>query len=57
MTDVSGLYFIGLPWLHTWGSGHFSGVARDAQHVVSKIHELMTAGKPAESFEFEALGS
>ncbi|SAK78308.1 FAD dependent oxidoreductase [Caballeronia pedi] len=37
VTAVPGLYFIGLPWLHTWGSGRFSGVARDAQYVVDAI--------------------
>ena len=30
---VPGLYFIGLPWLHTWGSGRFAGIDRDAAHV------------------------
>lgn len=34
-----GLYFIGLPWLHTWGSGRFSGVARDAEYLGQKIAE------------------
>lgn len=33
MTDIEGLYFVGLPWLHTWGSGRFSGGARDAEHI------------------------
>jgi putative flavoprotein involved in K+ transport len=32
-----GLYFIGLPWLHTWGSGRFAAVARDAAHIVDTI--------------------
>jgi putative flavoprotein involved in K+ transport len=33
-----GLYFIGLPWLHTWGFGAgFAGVARDAEHIVEDI--------------------
>ncbi len=30
VTTVPGLYFLGLPWQYTWGSGRFSGVARDA---------------------------
>ena len=34
ITSVPGPYFIGLPWLHTWGSGRFSGVARDAEFIV-----------------------
>ncbi|MDI7047787.1 FAD-dependent oxidoreductase, partial [Escherichia coli] len=37
ITPVEGLYFIGLPWLHTWGSGRFSGIARDADHVSRAI--------------------
>jgi putative flavoprotein involved in K+ transport len=32
-----------LPWLHTWGSGRFSGVARDAAHVVEKINACREA--------------
>ncbi|WP_256361224.1 MSMEG_0569 family flavin-dependent oxidoreductase [Methylomonas koyamae] len=27
ISNVDGLYFIGLPWLHTWGSGRFLGIA------------------------------
>jgi putative flavoprotein involved in K+ transport len=45
VTPVPGLYFIGLPWLHTWGSGRFSGVGRDAQHLAAKIQEL-ARGEP-----------
>ncbi|WP_297843606.1 MSMEG_0569 family flavin-dependent oxidoreductase [Pseudomonas sp.] len=37
VTAQPGLYFLGLPWLYTWGSGRFSGVARDAQYVVEHI--------------------
>lgn len=33
ITPVKGLYFLGLPWLYTWGSGRFSGVARDARYL------------------------
>ena len=47
VTAVPGLYFIGLPWLHTWGSGRFSGVGRDAQHLAAKIHDLLR--RPARS--------
>jgi putative flavoprotein involved in K+ transport len=38
MTPQSGLYFLGLPWLHSWGSGRFSGVARDAAYIVADIN-------------------
>ncbi len=37
VTPTSGLYFIGLPWLHTWGSGRFSGVGRDAAYIVEHL--------------------
>ncbi|GGC05789.1 FAD-dependent oxidoreductase [Oxalicibacterium flavum] len=37
VTAVPGLYFLGLPWQYTWGSGRFSGVARDAQHLLEHI--------------------
>src|SRR5204862_1455480 len=33
VTDVPGLYVVGLPWLYTWGSGRFCGVARDAEYL------------------------
>ncbi|MGI8802206.1 MAG: MSMEG_0569 family flavin-dependent oxidoreductase [Solirubrobacteraceae bacterium] len=36
-TAVDGLYVIGLPWLHTWGSGRFAGVGRDARHIAGLI--------------------
>ena len=37
VTSCPGLYFLGLPWQHTWGSGRFAGVARDAEHLVRQI--------------------
>ncbi len=37
VTSAPGLYFLGLPWLHTWGSGRFAAVARDAEHLASRI--------------------
>ena len=37
VTDHPGLYFLGLPWLHTWGSGRFSGVGRDASFLSETI--------------------
>jgi putative flavoprotein involved in K+ transport len=47
ITPQAGLYFIGLPWLHTWGSGRFSGVARDAAYVVEAIRASVDASVPA----------
>jgi putative flavoprotein involved in K+ transport len=40
VTAQSGLFFLGLPWLHTWGSGRFSGVAQDALHLAERIGAL-----------------
>jgi len=37
VTAQEGIYFIGLPWLHTWGSGRFGSVGRDAAHIVGHI--------------------
>ena len=37
VTGVWGLYFLGLPWLYTWGSGRFSGIARDANYLADCI--------------------
>ncbi|PZO55725.1 MAG: MSMEG_0569 family flavin-dependent oxidoreductase [Phormidesmis priestleyi] len=50
ITPTAGLYFIGLPWLYTWGSGRFSGVARDAEYVTHHIADQLaqdTAHNPA----------
>lgn len=37
VSNQAGLYFLGLPWLHTWGSGRFSGVREDAEYVVETL--------------------
>jgi putative flavoprotein involved in K+ transport len=36
-TSERGLYVLGLPWLHTWGSGRLSGVGRDAEHLAGVV--------------------
>ena len=41
VTAVDGLYFLGLPWLHTWGSGRFSGVAADATYLAERIERRL----------------
>jgi putative flavoprotein involved in K+ transport len=48
VSSVEGLYFIGLPWLYTWGSGRFRGVARDAQHIASHVAAYVPAGRQPE---------
>lgn len=52
VTGVPGLYFLGLPWLHTWGSGRFLGIAADAEHVAGCItgrptHDTLPAAELA----------
>lgn len=46
VSPVPGLYFLGLPWLHTWGSGRFLGMADDARHLVNVIVDRQTAAQP-----------
>jgi putative flavoprotein involved in K+ transport len=37
VTELPGLYFVGLHWLHTAGSALFAGVGADAEHVVDHL--------------------
>jgi putative flavoprotein involved in K+ transport len=50
VTPEAGLYFVGLPWLNTRGSGFLPGVGEDAERIVAHIaasvlaHACATAG-------------
>jgi putative flavoprotein involved in K+ transport len=44
VTSVPGLTVLGLPWLHTWGSGRFSGVGRDASYLAGHIAGELASG-------------
>jgi putative flavoprotein involved in K+ transport len=60
VTAAAGLYFLGLPWLYTWGSGRLSGVAADASFIADRIAGRLRAGLPsvhAASLNELALGS
>lgn len=46
VTRQGGLYFLGLPWLYTWGSGRFSGVARDALYLAEQIDTALRGPVP-----------
>ncbi len=46
ITAQGGLAFIGLPWQHTWGSGRFSGVSRDAAYLVEQLAQQQRAVVP-----------
>lgn len=37
VTSCPGLYFLGLPWQHTWGSGRLGGVADDAEYLLRRV--------------------
>ncbi|APT31981.1 putative oxidoreductase CzcO [Methylobacterium phyllosphaerae] len=50
VTKEDGVYFIGLPWLHTWGSGRFGAVGRDAEFVAQAIQKRLGAERFALKF-------
>jgi putative flavoprotein involved in K+ transport len=37
VTGCPGLYFLGLPWQYSWGSGRFEGVGRDAAFLADHV--------------------
>jgi putative flavoprotein involved in K+ transport len=37
VTSAPGLYFLGLPWQYTWGSGRMEGVGQDARYLTERI--------------------
>jgi putative flavoprotein involved in K+ transport len=59
VTGIHGLYFLGLPWLYTWGSGRFSGIARDAIYLADCIaaKQKMPPMASTTAFNEVALGS
>jgi putative flavoprotein involved in K+ transport len=54
VTSQAGLYFLGLPWLHTWGSGRFSGVARDALFLAERIATMRGSSSDSRALLSEA---
>ena len=54
VTPQPGLYVLGLPWLHTWGSGRFSGVARDALYLAEQIDARLSRPCEGEPLAAEA---
>lgn len=59
VTSVPGVYFLGLPWQYTWGSGRFSGVAQDARYLADQIdgRHNVVSGKLEQALNEWALGS
>ena len=47
VTAAPGVYFIGLGWLNTWGSGRFLAIDEDARFLAERILERHRAGVPA----------
>lgn len=41
VTSADGLFFLGLPWLHTWGSGRFASIARDSEYLADLIEQAV----------------
>ena len=41
VSAVPGLYFIGLGWLNTWGSGRFLGIEEDSAYLASAIEKSL----------------
>ena len=37
VSNIDGLYFIGLPWMYTRGSATLGGVCKDAQYLADEI--------------------
>lgn len=49
VTWCPGLYFLGLPWQHSWGSGRFEGVGRDAAFLAVRIDAARRLGDVCEA--------
>jgi putative flavoprotein involved in K+ transport len=47
VTDTRGLYFVGLPWLHTRKSPLFLGVGDDAAHIADAIVAHLETNRPS----------
>lgn len=47
VTAVPGLYFIGLGWLNTWGSGRFLSIDEDSRYLAEQITARQRAGLAA----------
>jgi putative flavoprotein involved in K+ transport len=56
VTAAGGAYVLGLPWLHTWGSGRFVGVGRDAAFIAARIRARFGLNPESNDHELEAVG-
>ena len=46
VTGWPGLYFLGLPWLHTLKSSVLCGAGRDAEYLAERVAAAASAGAP-----------
>jgi putative flavoprotein involved in K+ transport len=51
VTSEPGLYVLGMPWQHTWGSGRFRGVGADAGYLIDQIADRLDAVAAARTTE------
>lgn len=56
ITSAEGVYFLGLSWQYSWGSGRFSGVARDAQYLLEAITSALAKSSAGEAVLLNAEG-
>lgn len=49
-TSTEGIYFLGLNWMHTWGSGRFFHVGKDAEYLSDNIKEYLEQRMKEEVF-------
>lgn len=60
VTELPGLYFVGLHWMQTQGSGLFAGVGRDAEYIVEHMnrqHEPQQLGSRARVGNGDQIGN
>jgi putative flavoprotein involved in K+ transport len=49
VTDVPGLYFVGLTWQHTRGSALIGFIKNDAEFIAEKIAQYQEGKGPAQA--------
>ena len=49
ITDIPGLYFLGLPWQHSRGSALLGFLREDAANLADRITSRVPARRPAAS--------
>jgi putative flavoprotein involved in K+ transport len=54
VTSVAGIYFLGLPWQYTWGSGRFCGVGSDAEYLAERIQHRASQTRAEQAQPFVA---